>query len=75
MPFNSRPLVTRRDLILTTGVLANAAALRSLLPGKLFAQNGAPAGAPDAYAEPKRDLEGPVQPTWRSVREFYRVPS
>ncbi|HEV2483964.1 MAG TPA: alpha-L-fucosidase [Terracidiphilus sp.] len=74
MPFNNRRLITRRDLLRTTGALANAAAVRSLLPGKLFAQNGAPAGAPDAYARPKPDLPGPVLPSWQSVREFYHVP-
>ena len=75
MPFDSRRLVTRRDLLFTTGAVANAAALQSLLPRELFAQTGAPAGAPDAYAQPKQDLDGPVQPTWQSVREFYNVPS
>jgi alpha-L-fucosidase len=38
-------------------------------------QNGAPAGAPDAYATPKPDLPGPVLPTWESLRETYTVPT
>lgn len=75
MKMNSRTIQTRRDLLKTTGLLANAAAVRSMLPGRLFAQTGAPAGAPDAYAVPKPDLPGPVLPTWPSVREFYRLPT
>jgi hypothetical protein len=48
MTFNDRQIVTRRQLLKTSGMLANAAAFQSLLPGGLFAQNGAPTGAPDA---------------------------
>jgi alpha-L-fucosidase len=38
-------------------------------------QTGAPQGAPDAYATPKSDLSGPVQPTWESLRDTYTVPA
>jgi alpha-L-fucosidase len=38
-------------------------------------QTGAPAGAPDAYAKPKRLVEGPYQPTWESLRDHYHVPT
>ena len=74
MGFNPRTIFTRRDLLKTTGVLANSAAIGSLLPRRVFAQTGAPAGAPDAYVRPKPDLSGPVLPTWQSVRDFYHVP-
>jgi len=74
MTFNDRQIVTRRQLLKTSGMLANAAAFQSLLPGGLFAQNGAPTGAPDAYAQPKSDLPGPVLPDWQSMRKFYQVP-
>lgn len=75
MTFNvRRPLVTRRDLLITASMLANAAPIQSLLPCELFAQTGAPAGAPDSYTQPKPDLAGPVLPDWQSVRKFYKVP-
>jgi alpha-L-fucosidase len=59
-------------------MLANSALVTSasMFPRTLHAfQNGAPAGAPDAYAAPKPDLGGPVQPTWESLRDTYSVPA
>lgn len=38
-------------------------------------QAGAPQGSSDAYAAPKPDLKGPVQPTWESLRDTYTLPS
>lgn len=75
MAFDHRSTLTRRDLLKTAGVLANSAAACSLVPRGLFAQTGAAPGAPDAYAQPKPDLPGPVQPNWPSIRDFYHVPS
>ncbi len=65
MPFS------RRRFLANSSFLAAA----SLLPGKTFAQTGAPAGAIDAYATPKPDLPGPVQPTWESLRDTYTLPA
>ena len=75
MSIENRTLIRRRDLLKAAGLAAPAAALESLLPGTLRAQVGAPAGAPDAYAHARPDLPGPVQPSWPSVRDFYKVPS
>jgi alpha-L-fucosidase len=75
MPQEKLFSLRRRDLLKAAGLAAPAAALQSLLPGGLHAQTGAPAGAPDAYAKAKPDLPGPVQPSWVSVRDFYKVPS
>lgn len=75
MKIDLHPTWTRRNLLKTSALLANAAAVGSILPGKLFAQTGAPAGAPDAYAVPKPDLAGPMLPDWKSVREYYHVPT
>jgi alpha-L-fucosidase len=66
---------SRRDMLKMTGSAAPAAALASLLPASLHAQVGAPAGAPDAFAKARPDLAGPVRPDWKSVRDFYQVPS
>ena len=74
MPLNTRPSITRRNLLKASAFVANAAALQSVMPAKLFAQTGAPAGAQDAYAIPKPDISGPVLPNWHSVGDFYRVP-
>ena len=74
MPLNTRPSITRRNLLKASAFVANAAALQSVMPAKLFAQTGAPAGAQDAYAIPKADISGPVLPNWHSVGDFYRVP-
>ncbi|MBS1820950.1 MAG: alpha-L-fucosidase [Acidobacteria bacterium] len=64
--------ISRRRLLANSALAASS----SLLPRTLHAfQAGAPAGAPDAYATPKPDLPGPVQPTWESLRETYTVPS
>jgi alpha-L-fucosidase len=63
--------LTRRSFLAKTSLLSAAT---SLLPRSLHAQTGAPAGAPDAYATPKPDLEGPFQPTWESLRDNYTVP-
>ena len=40
-----------------------------------FAQEGAPAGAPDAYAKPHPMIAGPFQPTWESLRDNYQAPA
>lgn len=64
--------ISRRRLLADSALLASA----SLLPSPLTAmQTGAPQGAPDAYATPKPDLSGPVQPTWESLRDTYTVPT
>jgi alpha-L-fucosidase len=73
MQLNVR-LLTRRNLMKSAGLFANAAAIQSITPAKFWAQAGAHMGAPDAYAVPKPDLVGPVEPDWQSVREFYQVP-
>ena len=65
MPFTRRTFLTQSSF-------ATAA---TLLPQKLFAQTGAPAGAPDAYAKAKPMIPGPFQPTWESLRDNYHVPS
>ena len=39
-----------------------------------FAQTGATAGAPDAYATPKPMNAGPFAPSWESLRDNYRMP-
>ena len=74
MPLNKRASMTRRSVLKSSAALASAAALQSLIPAKVLAQEGAPVGAPDAYAVPKPDLSGPVLPNWHSVRDFYHVP-
>lgn len=38
-------------------------------------QEGASAGARDAYAKPKPAVEGIFQPTWESIRDNYRTPA
>lgn len=64
--------ISRRRLLAASSVAAASA----VLPRSLHAfQTGAPAGAPDAYATPKPDLSGPVQPTWESLRDTYSVPT
>jgi alpha-L-fucosidase len=70
----NRSYITRRNLLKCSGALGSGAAIQSILPARLLAQTGAPAGAPDAYAVPKPDLAGPVAPSWPSVRDFYHVP-
>ena len=44
-------------------------------PSSWFAQTGAPAGQPDAYAKPKPMIHGPFQPTWESLRDNYHLPA
>ncbi|RZU41500.1 alpha-L-fucosidase [Edaphobacter modestus] len=64
--------ISRRRILTDSALLAAA----SLLPRPLTAaQTGAPQGAADAYATPKPDLNGPVQPTWESFRDTYAVPT
>ncbi|MEG9438626.1 alpha-L-fucosidase [Edaphobacter sp. HDX4] len=64
-------LFSRRQMLALSGLAAGS----SLLPRSLHAfQTGAPAGAPDAYAMPQPDLQGPVLPTWESLRDTYAVP-
>lgn len=62
---------SRRSFLSGTSFLAAS----SFLSKRIFAQSGAPAGAPDAYATPKPDLAGPVQPTWESLRDTYTPPA
>jgi alpha-L-fucosidase len=66
MPF------TRRSFLAQTSFLAAAS---SLIPRGLHAQQGAPAGSPDAYAVPKPLAPGPFQPTWESIRDNYSTPT
>ncbi|WP_213804459.1 alpha-L-fucosidase [Granulicella sp. dw_53] len=55
---------------------SSLAAAASLLPKtSLFAQTGAPAGAPDAYAKAKPLAAGPFEPTWESIRDNYTLPT
>src|SRR5579875_2299748 len=63
--------LTRRRFLADSSLFSASA----LLSRKIFAQTGAPAGAPDAYATPRPDLPGPVQPTWESLRDTYTLPS
>ncbi len=58
---------SRRAFIAHSSLLAASTLLR--------AQNGAPTGSPDAYATPRPDLAGPVQPTWESLRDTYTLPA
>ena len=64
--------ISRRRL-LSSAALASGSALLTH-PLRAF-QNGASAGAADAYATPKPDLRGPVRPTWESLRDTYTVPA
>ena len=64
--------LTRRRLLAHSGLIAAAS---SLIPHSLRAQSGAPAGAPDAYATPKPDLDGPFKPTWESLRDNHTTPT
>ncbi len=61
---------SRRRLLSGAGGLLAAASL----PDFSLGQVGAPAGAADAYANPKPMNAGPFQPTWESLRDHYRVP-
>lgn len=64
--------VSRRGFIKTATAASGAlvAGLRSL-----SAQEGAPKGAPDAYATAKPMIDGPFKPTWESLRDNYHVPT
>jgi alpha-L-fucosidase len=62
-------MISRRRLLQGSALAAGAA----MLP-RGFAQTGAPAGAPDAYAKPKPMAPGPFAPTWESLRDHYEVP-
>ena len=66
MPFSRRRFLAQSSLL---------TAASTLLPRTLHAQLGAPAGAPDAYAKPKPDLDGPFKPTWASIRELHHTPA
>jgi alpha-L-fucosidase len=69
--------ISRRRLIAGAGALGSAALLDSphllALPAA-SRQVGAPPGSPGAFALPKPDLAGPVQPTWESLRDHYSDP-
>ncbi len=62
---------TRRSFVSQASLLSAAA----LLPKSLHAQQGAPAGQPDAYATAKPMIDGPFQPTWESLRDNYHLPT
>jgi alpha-L-fucosidase len=64
--------LSRRAFLAQSSLLAVAA---TALPREVLGQTGSPAGSPDAYATPKPDLPGPVQPTWESLRDTYTVPA
>jgi alpha-L-fucosidase len=64
--------LSRRSFLAQTSLLTAAS---SLIPRGLHAQTGAPAGAPDAYAKPKPDLDGPFKPTWASISDLHHTPS
>jgi alpha-L-fucosidase len=64
---------TRREFM-TKGAAAASAAMM-IANNAVFAQRGAPVGAPDAYATPKPTLEGLFQPSWDSLRDHYVTPS
>jgi alpha-L-fucosidase len=66
--------LSRRSFLSRGSSSAGAAWLASALPGKLLAQTGAPAGAPDAYAKPKPMNSGPYEPTWESLRDNWTCP-
>ncbi len=68
MPFS------RRDFVSSASRTIGCALVSSALPREMFAQTGAPAGSPDAYATPKPLPPGPFAPTWESLRDHYRVP-
>jgi alpha-L-fucosidase len=63
--------LSRREFVAATSMAACGAALGR----KAFAQAGAPAGAPDAYAKAKPMIAGPFAPTWESLRDHYESPA
>ncbi|SEG62432.1 alpha-L-fucosidase [Bryocella elongata] len=63
--------LSRRSMLMGAGAVGATSMMKSRA---LLAQTGAPAGAPDAYAQPRPDLAGPVLPTWESVRDHYATP-
>jgi alpha-L-fucosidase len=72
MEMNDRWSWSRRSFLAQSTLLAAASVLKTPL---LVSQEGAPTGAPDAYAKPKPPIEGPFQPTWESIRDHYQAPS
>ncbi len=64
--------LSRRGFLARSGLATGASLL--LRHAGLFAQTGAPAGQPDAYAKPKPMIDGPFQPTWESLRDNYHLP-
>ena len=71
------PNLSRRKFLADTSRVAGSALLAPAfsLPGSAFGQTGAPAGAPDAYARPRAIPDGPVKPTWASVRDHHHTPA
>ncbi|GAC1424267.1 MAG: alpha-L-fucosidase [Acidobacteriaceae bacterium] len=67
--------LSRRSFVRQSALAAAALPTGAFWPLTAAAQTGAPGGHPDAYAQPKPDLVGPVQPTWESIRENYLTPS
>jgi alpha-L-fucosidase len=64
--------LSRRRFLAQSSLLTAA----SLWPPPIRAlQEGAQAGAPDAYAGPKQAIDGPFQATWESLRDNYRTPA
>jgi alpha-L-fucosidase len=73
MAFDLGNYLSRRGFLAQSTMLSVA----SLLPRSLLhaMQQGAPAGAPDAYAKPKPSIEGVFQPTWESIRDNHHTPA
>ena len=66
--------ISRRGFLRAGSLMACGASFPSFPGAKIYAQTGAPAGSPDAYAVPKPVPPGPFSPTWESLRDGYRVP-
>ena len=64
--------ISRRSFIALSSLLTAAS---TFLSRGIHAQQGAPAGAPDAYAKPKPAIDGPYKPTWASIRDLHRTPA
>jgi len=66
--------LSRRSFLAKSGGAVGSAVLAPPLRLKAFAQKGAPAEAPDAYAKPKAMIPGPFEPTWESLRDKWTCP-
>ncbi len=69
---------TRRGFLGTAGRVVGAGLMAVRPPSRAWAeswaQQGAAAGAPDAYARPKPMNTGPFEPTWDSLRDKWVCP-